>query len=259
MKKNIRLIARLDIKSSRLIKGINLEGLRVVGNPFEFAQRYYQAGIDEIIYMDAVASLYERNNLEGLVDKISEQVFVPATVGGGIRSLADADRLMRSGADKLAINTAAIKNPSLITSIAKRYGSQAMVLSIEAKRTTHNSWEAYTDNGRNHTGLNVINWIKQAVELGAGEILLTSVDQEGMCQGFDLELISEVANTVTVPIIASGGMGTIAHAEQAVSAGADAVAMAHVLHYNKVDLEELRDRLARNYSVRRNTACKQLA
>lgn len=257
MKKNIRLIARLDIKSSNLIKAINLEGLRVVGDPFLFANQYYQAGIDEIIYMDAVASLYERNNLDGLVDKISEKVFIPATVGGGIRSLADADKLMRSGADKLAINTAVIKNPSLITTIAKCYGSQAMVLSIEAKRQGNNVWEVYTDNGRNHTGLDAIDWVKQAVGLGAGEILLTSVDQEGTCSGFDLELISYVTRAVNVPVIASGGMGCIDHALEAVSAGADAIAMAHVLHYGKVDLDELRDKLSDKYSIRRELACEQ--
>lgn len=239
--KNIRLIARLDIKAPNLIKGINLEGVRVVGDPQVYAEHYYQSGIDEIIYMDVVASLFERNSLEDLVARTADEVFVPMTVGGGIRSLEDVDKILRSGADKIAINTAAIKRPELINEVAKRFGSQCMVLSVEAKQMGHGRWEVYTDNGRNKTGMDVVSWVKQAASMGVGEILLTSVDNEGTCVGFDVELIKAVTGVVTVPVIASGGMGSIQHLIDVVEiGGADAVAMAHVLHYKKIDLQKLR-------------------
>lgn len=241
----MRLIARLDIKSSYLIKGIQLEGLRKIGDPNLFAKRYYEDGIDEILYMDAVASLYGRNSLTDIIRKTSENVFVPITVGGGIRSVEDAWEVLRAGADKVAVNTAAIKNPQLITEIAKRFGSQCMVLSIEAKRKNQ-TWEAYYDNGREQTGMDVIAWAKEGCKLGAGEILLTSVDCEGLAKGFDIELIREVTDSVPVPVIASGGMGGIPHIMDAVRDGhADAVAMAHVLHYNKLEVNQIRAELVR--------------
>lgn len=238
---NIRLISRLDIKSPNLIKGIHLEGLRKIGDPQTFAQGYYAAGADEIIYMDIVASLYNRNSLSELVRRTAEQVFVPITVGGGLRSLDDVEDALRSGADKVAINTAAAMRPELIGEVAKRFGSQCMVLSIEAKRTAPGRWEAYTDNGREHTGREVVTWAKQAVELGAGEILLTSVDQEGTRRGFDIELTRAVSDAVSVPVIASGGMGSIGHLIDVVKSGhADAVAMADVLHYKRLSIAEVR-------------------
>ncbi len=239
---NIRLISRLDIKSPNLIKGIHLEGLRKIGDPQTFAQNYYAAGADEIIYMDIVASLYNRNSLSELVRRTAEQVFVPITVGGGLRSLDDVEDALRSGADKVAINTAAAMRPELIGEVAKRFGSQCMVLSIEAKRTAPGRWEAYTDNGREHTGREVVTWAKQAVELGAGEILLTSVDQEGTRRGFDIELTRAVSDAVSVPVIASGGMGSMEHLVDVVKNGhADAVAMADVLHYKRMSLPEIRE------------------
>ncbi len=239
---NVRLIARLDIKAPNLIKGINLEGVRVVGNPRDFAQRYYGEGIDELIYMDVVATLYDRNSLSDLVRSTAEDVFIPLTVGGGVRSLADVDELLRSGADKLAINTAAIQRPELISAVAGRFGSQCMVLSIEAKRLPSGGWEAYTDNGREKTGLDAIEWARRGTELGAGEVLLTSVDCEGMCAGFDVELTRSVSEAVSVPVIASGGMGALSHLEEVVKCGrADAVAMAHVLHFDKLSLREIRE------------------
>lgn len=176
---NLRIIPRLDIKGPNLIKGIHLEGLRVMGDPQEFAIRYYEAGADELVYMDIVASLYGRNNLSDIIRRTADQVFIPITVGGGIRSVDDARHILRSGADKVAINTAAIARPELVTEVARRFGSQAMVLSIEAKQVGPGKWEAYTDNGRERTGLDVIEWVKRGVELGAGEVLLTSVDREG--------------------------------------------------------------------------------
>jgi cyclase len=257
MTKRIRLIARLDIKAPNLIKGINLEGVRVVGDPHAFAARYYAEGIDEIIYMDAVASLYGRNSLAGLISATAEQVFVPMTVGGGLRSLADVDEVMRAGADKIAINTAAIKRPEILREIARRYGAQAVVLSVEAKRRPDGkSWEAYVDNGREKTGIDAVDWSKRAVDLGVGEILLTSVDHEGMAKGFDIPLTRAVTEAVGVPVIASGGMGRPEDALAAiVEGGADAVAMARVLHYKICPLGELRRFLIdRGIEVRANDA-----
>lgn len=236
----VRLIARLDIKGPNLIKGVQLEGLRVVGDPQAYTQRYYLQGADELIYMDTVASLYGRNNLREIVRRAAGGVFVPMTVGGGLRSLDDVKEILRSGADKVAINTAAIARPDLITEVSRRFGSQCMVLGIEAKRTSPGKWEAYTDNGREHTGLDVIDWCRRGHDLGAGEILLTSVDREGTRKGFDLDLVRAASAAVPIPVIASGGMGAIAHLFDVVHAGADAVAMADVLHYDRLTLPQVR-------------------
>ena len=237
---NLRLIARLDVKAPNLIKGVHLEGLRKLGDPREFAQRYYADGIDEIIYIDAVASLYERNTIVDLIRHTAEKVFIPITAGGGVRSVDDARTLLRAGADKIAINTAAVHRPELITEMAEQLGSQCMVLSIQAKRQD-NHWEAYCDQGREHTGLNVIDWAKRGQDLGAGEILLTSVDREGTRKGFDIALTRAVADAVRVPVIASGGMGTFEHLLKVTQDGhAHAVAMAHVLHYGETKVGEVR-------------------
>lgn len=239
--RNTRLIARLDIKGPNLIKGIHLEGLRVIGQPNEYAKRYYEQGADELIYIDCVASLYGRNSLGDIVQSAAQDVFIPMTVGGGIRSIDDAMHILRCGADKVAINTAAVANPSLITDIARRFGSQCMVLSIEAKRVGPDRWEAYTDNGREDTGLDVIEWVKRGVALGAGEVLLTSVDQEGTRKGFDVALVRAVTGEVSVPVIASGGMGTPEHMVDVVKTGrADAVAMADIIHYSRSTMGEIR-------------------
>jgi len=230
----IRVVARLDIKSPWLIKGVRLEGVRKVGEPASFAQRYYAEGVDELLYMDVVASLYGRNHLTDLVSRTVRDVFVPIAVGGGVRSLEDAQALLRAGADKVAVNTAATERPALIEELASVVGRQSVVLSVEAKRRpSGGGWEALTDNGRNHTGRDVIAWVKEAVERGAGEILLTSVDQEGTRQGFDLELLAGVRAAVDVPIIVSGGLGCAEHAVEAARAGADAIAVADYLHYER--------------------------
>lgn len=242
---SIRLIPRLDIKGYNLIKGIHLEGLRVIGDPQVYARQYYEAGADELLYMDVVASLYGRNSLTEIIRRAARDVFVPMTVGGGIRSVDDVKMLLRVGADKIAINTAAVKRPELLREISQRFGSQCTVLSIEAKRVGEGRWEAYTDNGRERTGLDVVQWATQAVELGAGEILLTSVDQEGTGKGFDSSLIRAVSTSVPVPVIASGGMGTVEHFVEAVKVGrADAVAMADVLHRGRMALQEIRKSVA---------------
>ena len=206
---NLRIISRLDIKGSNLIKGVRFEGFRVIGNPQIFAQKYYEEGIDEIIYMDTVASLYNRISLYDLLEKTAKNVFIPITVGGGIRSIENVKRLLRAGADKVAINTAAVRRPKLISEVAQRFGSQCMVLSIEACKQSSGEWEAYTDNGREHSNLEVISWAKQGAALGAGEILLSSIDRDGTCKGFDIDLVKEVSEAVSIPVIASGGMGKL--------------------------------------------------
>lgn len=238
---NVRLIPRLDIKGPNLVKGIHLEGLRVMGDPQTFATRYYEQGADELLYIDIVASLYGRNNLRDIIRRTAHNVFIPITVGGGIRSVEDVTEILRSGADKVAINTAATKRPELIREVSRRFGAQCMVLSIEAKRVQPGHWEVYTDNGREKTGISVLDWVQQGVELGAGEILLTSVDQEGTRRGFDVDLVRRVSTLVDVPVIASGGMGSIEHLQAVIQSGcADAVAMADVLHYNRLNLSDMR-------------------
>lgn len=238
---NLRIIPRLDIKGKNLIKGVQLEGLRVMGDPHQFALKYYRAGADELVYMDIVASLYGRNNLSDIIKRAADQVFIPITVGGGIRSVDDARHILRSGADKVAINTAAVARPDLISEVAHRFGSQAMVLSIEAKQVAPGKWEAYTDNGRERTGLDVLEWVRKGVEMGAGEILLTSVDREGTRKGFDIELIRRVSQGVSVPVIASGGMGNIEDFLKAAQEGlADGISMADTLHYNRLELSDIR-------------------
>lgn len=239
--KKIRLIPRLDIKGPKLIKGIHLEGLRVIGDPQEFSRRYYEQGADELLYVDVVASLYGRNSLHDIVSRAAQDVFVPLTVTGGIRSVDDVKAILRAGADKIGINTAATKRPELIREVARKFGSQCMVLSIEAKRVGEGRWEAYTDNGRERTGLDVVEWAQRGVELGAGEILVTSVDQEGTREGFDTDLLAAVTGAVPVPVIASGGMGRVEDVGSAgLAGGADAVAMADILHYGRTTISEIR-------------------
>jgi cyclase len=238
---NVRLIARLDIKGPNLIKAINLEGIRVIGDPNEHARRYYEQGADELIYMDMVASLYGRNNLHEIVRATSDNIFVPITVGGGVRSVEDAEALLLAGADKVAVNTAATQRPEIITEIAQRFGSQCMVLSIEAKKMNAEKWHAYVDCGREDTGLDVIEWAKQGVESGAGEILLTSIDREGTRKGYDVSLVSQISQAVSVPVIASGGFSKPSDIADIVKQGAaDAVAIADALHYNRMTIPQIR-------------------
>lgn len=252
--KNIRIISRLDVKGPHLVKGIQFEGLRKLGDPNVFAKKYYDSGIDEIIYMDIVASLYERNYLYDIVYNTTRDVFIPITVGGGIRSIEDVKKILRAGADKVAINTAAIKRPELISEVANSFGSQCMVVSIEAKKTSKNNWEVYYDNGRETTGLDAVGWAKDVVKLGAGEILLTSVDQDGTKRGFDNELVAAVSRAVSIPVIASGGMGKLEDFNKVMDLGeADAVAIASVLHYNIETIESIREKaIDMGLNVRRN-------
>ena len=240
--KKVRLIARLDIKGPNLIKGIHLEGLRVIGDPQEHAKKYYEQGADELIYIDIVASLYGRSKLPEIVSRTAENVFVPLTVGGGIRNIEDVRELLRAGADKVAINTAAVQRPSLINEVSRRFGSQCMVLSIEAKKQSDTMWEVYTDSGREKTGIDVVDWAKEGVEQGAGEILLTSIDYEGTRKGFDIDLIKKITDAVNIPVIASGGMGSEEHIRFAIEeGGAAAIAMADILHYERSTINLIRE------------------
>ncbi|MFD0939076.1 imidazole glycerol phosphate synthase subunit HisF [Pedobacter boryungensis] len=235
-----RLIARIDVKNEFVIKGIHLEGLRKVGDPFELARRYYHDGIDEIIFMDAVASLYGRNNLFHIIEQACKEVFVPITIGGGIRSINDIEMALKSGADKISLNTQAIKTPNIITEASRIYGSQCIVGSIEAKRKG-NSWEAYVDNGREETGIDAIEWACKLEQLGAGELMVTSIDQEGTKRGFEIPLIEKIAAKVSIPVIASGGAGNPSHvANLCKQTKVSAVAIAAILHYNSFTVGDIK-------------------
>ena len=239
--RSLRLVARLDIKGPNLIKGVNLEGLKIIGEPNQFALNYYRNGIDELIFMDVVASLYGRNQLGETIKKATKDIFIPITVGGGIRSISDAAEALRLGADKIAVNSAAIKNHRLINNLANKFGSQSIVLSVEAKKIKKNYWEAYSNNGRERSGLNAIDWIKKGTENGAGEVLLTSVDNEGTRKGFDVDLITAAMKVTQVPIILSGGMGKANHMFEVVKkTGIEALAIADVFHTNKLSVNDVR-------------------
>ena len=238
---NTRIISRLDVKGENLIKTIRFEGLRKVGKPAEAATKYYNDGIDEIIFMDIVASLYQRNNLHDILSLVANNIFVPITAGGGVKSIKDAQTLLRAGADKIAINTEAVKNPKIITDLAENIGSQAVVLSIEAKKIGDQNWNAYTDNGREKTNRSVLEWVQEAEKLGAGEILLTSIDKEGTRSGFDIDLVRNVSQLVSVPVIACGGMKDYESLFEVVKIGlADAVAMSDCLHFNRLTIPNIK-------------------
>lgn len=238
----VRIIPRLDIKGPNLVKGIHLEGLRVLGKPEHFARYYYETGADELLYVDAVASLYGRNSLLNIIQKTSKEIFVPLTVGGGLRSVDDIRTVLRSGADKVSINTAAIHRPELIREAAKTFGSSTIVVSIEAIRRPDGFYECYTDYGREKSGMDAFQWALRAAELGAGELLVTSIDREGTGKGFDLELTRRIAESVSIPVIACGGAGGIEHIHEVITHGsADAVSVASILHYNYVKSEKYSD------------------
>lgn len=233
MSSKIRIIPKLDIKGPNLVKGIHLEGLRVLGKPEDFARHYYENGADELIYIDVVASLYGRNSLHEIVTKTAKEIFIPLTVAGGLRTIEDIRGVLRAGADKVAINTAAINNPELIKEASRVFGSSTITVTIEAIRQLDGSYLAYTDNGREYTGVEVLSWAKKVQELGAGEILLTSIDREGTGQGYDLELTRMVTDAVSIPVIACGGAGSVEDVAQVITeGGANAVAIAAMLHYD---------------------------
>ena len=240
----VRIIPKLEVKGPHLIKGIHLEGLRVVGTPEEAALKYYREGADELIYMDIVASLYQRDNLLEVVQRTAQQAFIPLTVGGGVRSLEDFRTFLRVGADKVAMNTAVVARPEIITEAAEAFGSQCVVVSIEAIRKGPGRWEPYTDSGRTPTGFDAVEWAVKVASLGAGEILLTSIDRDGTCKGYDLELVETITKAVPIPVIASGGAGHPGHVGDAITKGqADAVAVAHILHFNKFTMTDIKNHL----------------
>lgn len=238
-----RLIARLDIKNGIVIKGIHLEGQRRIGDPIELARKYYTQAVDEILLMDSVASLYGRSNLFHMISEACKTVFVPITMGGGIRAIEDVEQALAAGADKVAVNSALVNNPGLAEQIASVYGSQCLVGSIEAKRRG-DSWEAYVSNGREPTGRDVVKWAKELEQRGAGELLVTSVDQEGTQRGFDVELCAAVEAAVRIPVVASGGAGKLEHLQQLdARTQLQGVAIASLLHYNKMTVAQLKSAL----------------
>jgi len=235
----VRVIPRLDIKGPNLVKGIHLEGLRVLGKPEDFARYYYENGADELFFQDTVASLYGRNSLHKIVTKTARNIFIPLTVGGGLRTIVDIRDVLRAGADKVAINTAAIKNPDFIREASRIFGSSTIVIAIEAIKNTDGKYLAFTDNGREYTGMDVVSWARKVEELGAGEILLTSVDKEGTGEGYDLDLIKLVSEAVTIPVVAHGGASNPENIINSILYGkADAVAIASILHYSAMHLIE---------------------
>jgi imidazole glycerol-phosphate synthase subunit HisF len=227
-----RIIARLDIKGPNLVKGIHLEGLRVLGKPWAFARTYYEEGVDELFFQDSVASLYERNSLNDIISRTAKGVFVPLTVGGGIRDLKDISNVLRNGADKVAINTAAIKNPKFVGEAVREYGSANITVSIEAGHCGDNKYHAFLNYGREDSGVDVVEWAKIMEQMGAGEVILTSIDRDGTGSGFDLELCTEVADSLSIPVIAHGGASCVDHIEEVLrKANVSGVALASMLHY----------------------------
>ncbi|MBF0689319.1 MAG: imidazole glycerol phosphate synthase subunit HisF [Cellulomonas sp.] len=248
MSLSLRVIPCLDVDAGRVVKGVNFENLRDAGDPVELARRYDAEGADELTFLDVSASSSDRETTYEVVRRTAEEVFVPLTVGGGVRSPHDVDRLLRAGADKVGVNTAAIARPELITEIADRFGSQVLVLSVDARRTTGDTqtasgYEVTTHGGRRGTGVDAVEWAHRAVELGVGEVLLNSMDADGTTAGFDLEMITDVRARVSVPLIASGGAGTVEHFVEAARAGADAVLAASVFHFGTLTIGQVKDAL----------------
>ncbi len=245
----VRVIACLDVDAGRVVKGVNFAGLRDAGDPVELAHRYDAQGVDELTFLDITASSAARETTYDVVGRTAEEVFIPLTVGGGVRSVADVDRLLRAGADKIGVNTAAIARPELIGEVAARFGNQVLVLSVDARRVstgappTPSGYEVTTHGGRRSTGIDAVEWARQAAERGAGEILLNSMDADGTKRGFDLEMIAAVRGAVTVPLVASGGAGHVDDFLPAVRAGADAVLAASVFHFGELTIGAVKDAL----------------
>lgn len=240
-----RIIPCLDVKDGRVVKGINFVSLRDAGDPVEQAAAYDAQGADEICYLDISASPEGRSTIIDVVRRTANQVFAPLTVGGGVRTVADAERLLEAGADKIAINTAAIRDPSLVTACAQRFGNQAIVVAVDAKRRATGGWEVFSHGGRTPEGLDGIAWCKEVTERGAGEILLTSMDRDGTGQGYDTELVHTVVTSVSIPVIASGGVGELAHLAGGLEAGADAVLAASIFHFGQHTIGEAKAFLAK--------------
>jgi len=241
-----RIIPCLDVKDGRVVKGTNFVGLKDAGDPVELAKAYDREGADEIVFLDITASHEKRDIITDIAGRTAEEVFIPFTVGGGIRTIDDFRKILKTGADKVSINTSALQNRKVITKAAERFGSQCVVVAIDAKRSADGkSWEVYTHGGRNATGIDAVSWAVEAAKLGAGEILLTSMDGDGMQMGYDLELTRAVADAVGIPVIASGGAGTLEHIYDALTAGgADAALVASIVHYKVFTIKQIKDYLA---------------
>jgi imidazole glycerol-phosphate synthase subunit HisF len=240
-----RIIPCLDVNAGRVVKGVNFGNLRDAGDPVEVARRYDEQGADELTFLDITASSDERDIIVSVIEHVADQVFIPLTVGGGVRTVADVRRLLNAGADKVSINTAAVTNPQLVAAAAGKYGSQCIVVAIDAKRAGTGRWEVFTHGGRKSTGLDAIEWALKMTELGAGEILLTSMDRDGTKMGFDIELTRAVAEAVTVPVIASGGVGNLEHLAAGILEGkADAVLAASIFHYGEYTIGEAKNFMA---------------
>lgn len=252
----VRVIPCLDVDAGRVVKGVHFENLRDAGDPVELAAEYYRQGADELTFLDVTASSSHRQTMVDVVSRTAEQIFIPLTVGGGVRTPEGVDSLLRCGADKVGVNTAAINDPTLISRVAERFGNQVLVLSVDARRErgerhTQSGFEVTTMGGRRSTGIDAIWWVKRAQELGAGEILLNSMDADGTQQGFDIEMIKAVRKEVKIPIIASGGAGKASDFPPAIEAGADAVLAASIFHYGKVSIGEVKAAIkAAGYTVR---------
>jgi cyclase len=249
----VRIIPCLDVDAGRVVKGVNFQNLRDAGDPVELARRYDAEGADELTFLDITASSGDRSTMYDVVGRTAEQVFIPLTVGGGVRTVEDVDRLLRAGADKVSINTAAIARPEFLREAAHRFGSQCVVLSVDARRApgTESGYEVTTHGGRKGTGIDAIEWARRGEELGIGEILLNSMDADGTKSGFDLEMLRQVRSVVSVPVIASGGAGAVEHFVPAVAAGADAVLAASVFHFGELKIAEVKDALRQaGHSVR---------
>ncbi|ENO97168.1 MAG TPA: imidazole glycerol phosphate synthase subunit HisF [Thauera phenylacetica] len=247
-----RIIPCLDVKSGRVVKGVNFVELRDAGDPVEIARRYDEQGADEITFLDITASSDDRDIILHVVEQVAEQVFIPLTVGGGVRVVEDVRRLLNAGADKVSMNTAAVNNPQLVFDASSKVGSQCIVVAIDAKQTAPGKWEVFTHGGRNNTGLDAIEWARKVESLGAGEILLTSMDRDGTKSGFDLALTRAVSDAVRIPVIASGGVGTLEHLAEGVSEGrADAVLAASIFHFGQHTVREAKELMrARGIEVR---------
>ncbi|HAF54787.1 MAG TPA: imidazole glycerol phosphate synthase subunit HisF [Thauera sp.] len=247
-----RIIPCLDVKSGRVVKGVNFVELRDAGDPVEIARRYDEQGADEITFLDITASSDDRDIILHVVEQVAEQVFIPLTVGGGVRVVEDVRRLLNAGADKVSMNTAAVNNPQLVHDASSKVGSQCIVVAIDAKQTAPGKWEVFTHGGRNNTGLDAIEWARRVESLGAGEILLTSMDRDGTKSGFDLALTRAVSDAVRIPVIASGGVGTLEHLAEGVSEGrADAVLAASIFHFGQHTVREAKELMrARGIEVR---------
>ena len=234
-----RIIPCLDVTAGRVVKGVNFVELRDAGDPVEIARRYDEQGADELTFLDITASSDQRDIILHVIEAVAEEVFIPLTVGGGVRSVDDVRRLLNAGADKISVNTAALQNPQLVADASSRYGAQCIVVAIDAKRAADGRWEVYTHGGRKTTGRDAVEWAVEVERLGAGEILLTSMDRDGTRQGFDLELTRAVSDAVGIPVIASGGVGTLQHLADGVTLGrADAVLAASIFHFGEFTVRE---------------------